>query len=106
MGKKVEDVIELGEGDTPPRNPEAATDALEQVVFNADDSPPPPPNTAAPDAPRRRRTKAELEAEVARLNADMEKARAALCAASNPYGDGQASPRIAAAVVAHLEGHP
>lgn len=38
----------------------------------------------------------------ARRLLDDEKERAKLCSASNPYGDGKASPRIAEAVVRHL----
>lgn len=39
---------------------------------------------------------------MARLLLDDESERARLCAAANPYGDGQAAPRIARAVVAYL----
>jgi len=95
MAKKVEDVIVLDGGEQPPRNPEQASDALEQVTFVADDNP--PGDTGAPPPPPRdvrpkRRTKLELEAENARLVAEVEKARAAVAANAPSLIDGMRRP--------------
>lgn len=87
MAKKVEDVITLDDGEQPPRNPERASDALEQVTFGAplSDTEPTIGETDAPAPPQRdarpkRRTKLELEQENARLVSEVEKARAAIAA--------------------------
>lgn len=85
MAKKVEDVITLDDGEQPPRNPERASDALEQVAFTSDEPQAPGDAADAPAPPQRdtrpkRRTKLELEQENARLVGEVEKARAAIAA--------------------------
>jgi hypothetical protein len=75
--QKVDDVLEKEPGDAIPTNPEDASRAIESLTFT--DKPP----TDAPEAllatapvKQKRRTKAELEADVARLTADIERRNA------------------------------
>jgi hypothetical protein len=75
--ESVAGVIDLETGERAPRDPEAATEALESITFTEQ----PPTNAATPlqevaDVPKpKRRTKAELEAEVQRLSVEIEKQR-------------------------------
>jgi hypothetical protein len=73
---KVEDVLEKETGTAPPVDPEAAVDAIADLTFTdtpAKDA----PDTPKPVSPKlKRRTKAELEAEVARLESEAARVQA------------------------------
>lgn len=84
MAKDVASVVGAPEGDAPPRDADKASAAIESLVFTdkegkPEESPPPREREAKP----KRRTKAELEAEVARLESEAQ-ARAAHDAANAP----------------------
>jgi hypothetical protein len=74
---KVDDVLEMETpGAAPPTDPEAAADAIADLTFT-DKPEADAPETLTKPAPKpKRRTKAELESEVARLTADAERAKA------------------------------
>jgi hypothetical protein len=76
--ESVAGVIDLETGERAPRDPEAATEALEAITFTEQPptDAPPPLQAEAPQAPKpKRRTKAELEADVQRLSGEIERQR-------------------------------
>lgn len=72
----VADVIDLEPvGTTPPRNAEAASESIEQLALGSDAAEPPIENAPPVVIKPKRRTKAELEAEVTRLASELERQR-------------------------------
>jgi len=81
--RSVADAIDLDvpSGDTPAPNPEAASDAIEPLVFTEEPAKPAPAIVPLAARPKRR-TKAELEAEVSRLQAEIERKQAEAAASA------------------------